>query len=125
MINSLKRLDGAKRVQQDDFNKGVATFIVTFDQPFAGTTADVKKVVGKYKVDKVEVKITARVSLKKDNWYAGKYQLVGSDDMLAKLAEYKKARKTLLVLYGLLKDEDPKAQKLELTKIAEISRKGR
>ena len=52
-MNGLKRLSGAKDVSQDDFQAGVATFIVTFDAQPKVKMADIKKEVGKYVLKEV------------------------------------------------------------------------
>ena len=65
MINSLKGLSGSTRVVQDDFNKGVGVFRIICKTPPAVKIADVKTKLGKYKLDKVEFKVTGKLSKKR------------------------------------------------------------
>ena len=66
-MDGLKRLSGAKEVSQDDFQAGVATYIVTFDATPKATVADVKKEVpAKYKIEEVRLKITTKAGFIND-----------------------------------------------------------
>lgn len=118
MINGLKRLSGATDVSQEDFNAGVATFLVKFGAPPAVNMAAIKKEVGKYKVDKVAMKLTGKATMKKDVWSIGKVALTG--DMTSKVAELK--GKTLIVC-GVLSEDEKGNQSLALTNVEELTKK--
>jgi hypothetical protein len=111
-MNGLKRLSGAKDVSQDDFQAGVATFIVTFDAPPKVKLADVKKEVGKYKLDQVKMKFTTEAP---EGAKVGDLTLKG-DDVLKELAGLKGKK---VVLSGVLTEDDKGAQTLNLSKVAE------
>ena len=117
-MTSLKRLSGAKDVSQDDFNKGVATFIVTFDATPAVTKTAIQKEIGKYKLDKVALKLTGKAVEKDKAWFLGTIALTG--EMASKLAELK--GKTVVVV-GVLNEDDKGKQSLELTKVEEAGKK--
>ncbi len=117
-MTSLKRLSGAKEVSQDDFSGGVATFIVKFDAPPAVTIAQIKKEVGKYKVDKVGLKLTGKAVEKDKVWMLGNVALTG--EMTSKVAELK--GKTIIVS-GALSEDDKGKQSLELSKVEELAKK--
>ena len=111
-MNGLKRLSGAKDVSQDDFSAGVATFIVTFDAPPKVKMADVKKEVGKYKLDQVKLKFTTPAP---EGEKVGDLTLKG-DDVLKEVAALKGKK---VVLSGVLTEDDKGAQTLALSKVAE------
>lgn len=113
---------------QDNFEKGVGTYIVSFDAAPMVKLADVKKEIGKYKLEKVEVKITGRVVERNKKYYAGSYLLAKSEekdaeDMLAKVAEFLKAKKSVLVLVGILSEDAKGIQTLTVTKVGEMDKK--
>ena len=89
-----------------------------FDAPPAVTMATIKKEVGKYKVDKVGMKLTGKATQKKEDWYLGTMQLTG--DMTSKVAELK--GKTIIVS-GALSEDDKGKQSLELTSVDEVTKK--
>ena len=110
MIISLKRLSGAERVVQDDFNKGIGVFRVIFKAPPTVKIADVKKELGKYKLDKVEFKITGRIKKVRNKFAIGNWLLEGppgesKDNPMAKIAELQKSRK-ICIIWGLVKEDE-------------------
>lgn len=126
MINSLKRLSGAERVVQDDFNKGIGIFRVICKAPPAVKTGDVKKVLGRYKLDKVEFKVTGRISKKRDKYYISRWLLENptgenAPDNLAKVAELQKARK-IVILWGLVKEDARGKQTLAVSKVSQYKK---
>ena len=111
-MDGLKRLSGAKEVSQDDFQAGVATYIVTFDATPKATVADVKKEVpAKYKIEEVRLKITTKAP---EGHKVGDITLAG-DDCLKELKELKGKK---VVLSGVLTD-DGKGRLLTLSKVSE------
>ena len=126
-MESLKHLSGAKGVAQDDFSNGVGTYIVKFDAPPAVKMADIKKEIGKYKLEKVQFKITSKVVEKDKQYTAGAFLLKDAqgETVLAKVADFLKAKKSLLVLTGTLVEDDKGKQTLELTKADEVSKPGK
>ena len=111
-MNGLKRLSGAKDVSQDDFQAGVATFIVTFDAQPKVKLADVQKEVGKYKLDQVKMKFTTDAP---EGAKVGDLTLKG-DELLKELSGLKGKK---VVLSGVLSEDDKGAQTLTLSKVAE------
>ena len=103
---------------QEDFAAGVATFQVKFDAPPAVTMAGIKKEVGKYKVDKVGMKLTGKAVEKSKVWMLGNVALTG--DMTAQVAELK--GKTIIVV-GALTEDDKGKQSLALTSVEELKKK--
>jgi len=87
------------------------------------TMAGIKKEVGKFKVDKVTMKITSKVTEKDKMYFAGTIALADAagdaDDCIVK------AKKTLLVLTGVLIEDDKGKQKLEMTKCDEVTKPGK
>ena len=110
-MDGLKRLSGAKEVKQDDFSAGVGTYVVVFDAVPKATVADVKKEIGKYKIEEVRLKITTKAP---EGNKVGDLTLAG-DDCLKELKELK--GKTV-VLSGVLSD-DAKGRLLTLSKVTE------
>ena len=88
--------------------------------------ADVKKELGKFKLEKVAFKITSKVTEKDKQYSAGTFLLKDApddaDDCIAKVADFLKAKKSMLVLTGLLAEDDKGKQTLELTKVDEVSK---
>jgi hypothetical protein len=107
-------------VSQDDFAAGVATFIVKFDAapPPTVTMATIRKEVGKFKVDKVGMKLTGKAVEKNKVWTMGTTALTG--DMTSKVAELK--GKTIIVV-GALTEDDKGKQSLALTNVEELKKK--
>jgi hypothetical protein len=110
-MSGLKHLSGAKEVSQDDFSSGVGTYIVTFDGVPAATVADVKKEIGKYKLEEVRLKITTKAP---EGHKVGDITLTG-DDCLKELKELKGKK---VLLSGVLTDEG-KGRQLALSKVSE------
>jgi len=111
-MNGLKRLSGAKDVSQDDFSAGVGTYIVTFDAPPKAKVADVKKEIGKYKLEEVRLKITVMAP---EGTKIDDITLAG-DDGLKQLQELKGKK---VVLSGVLTDQEKEGRTLTLSKVAE------
>ena len=110
-MDGLKRLSGAKEVSQDDFAAGVGTYIVTFDAPPAAKIADVKAVLGKYKIEEVRMKFTTAAP---EGDKVGDLTLAGDDG----LKQIKELQGKKVVLSGVLTDEGS-GRKLTLSKVAE------
>ena len=89
-----------------------------FDAAPTVTTAAIKKEVGKYKVDKIGMKLTGKAVEKNKVWTLGNVALTG--DMTSKVAELK--GKVLIVVGALSEDEKGK-QSLELTSVEELQKK--
>ena len=89
-----------------------------FDAPPAVTKAAITKEVGKYKVDKIGMKLTGKAVEKNKVWTIGTVGLTG--DMTSKVAELK--GKPLIVVGTLSEDEKGK-QSLELTSVEESTKK--
>ena len=114
MINGLKRLEGAKDVAQDDFQKGVGTYIVKFDAVPAVKPEDVKKALPKYKIDSTGLKITAAID---DPSKVGDIRLANpaDEDLLKEVAALKGKK---AVLSGTLTADDKGQRTLTLSKVA-------
>ncbi len=117
-MGSLKRLSGAKDVSQDDFSAGVGTYIVKFDAPPAVKMADIQKEVGKYKLDKVQMKLTGKAVEKKSVWSIGLITLTG--DNAAKIAECKSK---VVIVTGVLTEDAKGKQSLEVATVEEVTKK--
>jgi hypothetical protein len=117
-MTSLKRLSGAKEVSQDDFSGGVATFIVKYDAPPVITKAAVQKEIGKYKLDKIALKVTGKPTEKNKAWYVGDFAITG--EMAPKVAEL---HGKPVVVVGTLVEDDKGKQSLEATKVEEAAKK--
>lgn len=113
-MDGLKRLSGAKEVSQDDFADGVGTYIVTFDAIPMVKIADVKKNLGKYKVEEVRLKITTKAEGKK----VGDLMLANpkDEDLLKEVAALKGKK---VVLSGVLSEDDKGSRTLTLSRVAE------
>ncbi len=122
-MDGLKRLSGAKEVKQDDFASGVGTYLVTFDAAPAVKMADIKTNVGKYKLEKIKMKVTGKAAEKNKVWSVGTLALAKAkegDDLLPKVAELKGK---VLILVGFLAEDDKGKQSLELTSVEEVAKK--
>ena len=104
---------------QDDFANGVGTYLVSFDAVPAVKMADIKKELGKFKLEKVAFKLTAKVVEKDRKYSAGAFELKGSEEVLAKLADFLKAKKSLLVLVGDLSEDEKGKQAITLASVSE------
>ena len=89
-----------------------------FDAPPAVTMAAITKEVGKYKVDKVGMKLTGKAVEKNKAWSIGTVGLTG--DMTSKVAELKGK---VLVVAGTLSEDDKGKQSLALTSVEEQTKK--
>lgn len=96
----------------------MATYKVKFDAMPAVKTSDVKSAVGKYKLEKIQLKVTGKAVEKNKKWVAGNYLLTG--DETAKLTELKGK---LLVLVGNLTEGEKGIPTLELTSVEEVTKK--
>jgi len=115
-MSGLKRLSGAKEVSQDDFSAGVGTYIVTFDATPKATIADVKKEIGKYKLEEVKLKITVTAP---EGTKIGDITLAG-DDCLKELKELKGKK---VILSGVLTDQEKEGRLLTLSKVTDAAKK--
>ena len=89
-----------------------------FDAPPAVTMAAITKEVGKYKVDKIGMKLTGKAVEKNKAWSIGNVGLTG--DMTSKVAELKGK---VLIVVGTLSEDDKGKQSLELTSVEEVAKK--
>ena len=105
---------------QEDFTAGVATFQVKFDAPPAVKMADIKKEVGKYKLDKVGMKLTGKAVEKSKVWMIGNVALTG--DMTAQVAELKGK---VIIVTGAMSEDDKGKQSLALASVEEMPKKGK
>lgn len=115
MTNGLKRLSGAKNVTQDDFQRGVGTFVVTFDAVPAVTPGDVQKALGKFKLEGVGLRITSVIE---DAAHVGGIALANpkEGDLLKDVAALK-GKKALLT--GTLTADDKGQRTLTLSGVVE------
>jgi hypothetical protein len=113
-MDGLKRLSGAKEVSQDDFSAGVGTYIVTFDAPPKVKIADIKKEIGKYKIEEIRLKITTKAEGNK----AGDLTLANpkDEDLLKEVAAHKGK---MILLSGVLSEDDKGNRTLTLSKVTE------
>jgi hypothetical protein len=112
-MSGLKRLSGAKEVSQDDFSAGVGTYIVTFDAPPKATVAEVKKEIGKYKLEEVRMKFTTKAP---EGVKLGDLTLAGEEC----LKELKELKGKKVVLSGVLTDQEKEGRLLTLSKVTEV-----
>jgi len=122
VINGLKRLSGAKDVSQDDFAKGVGTFLVKFEEFPKTRQAEIRKEIGGYKLDSVSAKLTTKVVSKDAAWFAGDIALANPKDadLLKDVAA--KAEETW-VLSGALTEDEKGNRLLTLSKAAVAEKK--
>ena len=117
-MDGLKRLSGANGAAQDDFNKGTGTYIVSFAAAPKVKLADVKKEVGKYKLESTSMKITVVAG----GHTVGDIALANpKDEDLLKALDGLKGKK--VVLSGLLSEDEKGKQTLTLAKVSEASAK--
>jgi hypothetical protein len=107
-------------VTQEDFSGGVATFLVRYDAPPVVTKAAIQKEVGKYKLDKVGMKLTGKAVQKKDVWTLGNVALTGEE--AAKLGEHKGK---IVIVSGTLNEDEKGKQSLELASVDPLPKKGK
>jgi len=91
---------------------------VKFDAPPAVTMAAITKEVGKYKVDKIGMKLTGKAVEKNKVWTMGTVGLTG--DLTSKVAELKSK---VLIVVGTLSEDDKGKQNLALTSVDEVTKK--
>lgn len=112
MLNGLKRLSGAKEVKQGGFADGVMTCSVTYEAFPKVKLAEVKKLVGSYKVQSVDLKGTTLGGSDK----VGDLALANPKDKdLLKEVTANKEKK--LVLAGALTEDDKGNQTLTLSSV--------
>jgi hypothetical protein len=102
-------------------------FLVKYEAAPAIKLADVKAQTGNFAIESVSLKLTGKVTQKKEQYYLGATELVKGTDEEAfkKLGEFITAKKTVLVVSGIL-SEDPKGkQSLALQTVAELDKKGK
>ncbi len=102
---------------EDSFQKGVGTYVVSFGDLPRVKMADIRKQVGRYKLEKVALKVTTRVTEKAGKYYAGDAALANpkEEDLLKEVAAKKSGA---LVLSGTLTEDDKGMQTLTLSKVA-------
>lgn len=89
-----------------------------FEAAPAVTMASIKKEVGKYKLDKVGMKLTGKAVEKNKVWMIGTVALTG--DMTAQVAELKGK---VLIVTGALTEDDKGKQSLALASVEELKKK--
>jgi len=82
------------------------------------TISTIRKEVGKFKVDKVGMKLTGKAVEKNKVWTLGNIGLTG--DMTSKVAELKGK---VIIVVGTLSEDDKGKQSLELTGVEESTKK--
>ena len=84
--------------------------------------AEIKSVIGKYKLDKVEAKITSKVAQKDGKWQAEDLTLQNpkDGDLLKEISEKAGA---MWVLSGTLTEDDKGNRTLTLSKVAAAEKK--
>ena len=114
MVNGLKRLSGAKEAVQDDFQRGVGTYIVKFDAVPAVKPEDVKKALPKYKIESTGLKLTVPID---DPTQVSGIRLANppDEDLLKEVAALKGKK---AVLSGTLTADDKGQRTLTLSKVA-------
>lgn len=105
-------------MSQEDFNAGVAVFLVKFNAPPAVPMAAIKKEVGKYTLDKVGMKLTGKAAEKNKVWHLGNVALTG--DMTAQVAELKGK---VIIVTGVLSEDDKGKQSIALASVEESKKK--
>lgn len=118
-MKALARLSGADgKAEQDDFQKGTGVYIQKFKGNPKLKLADIQKEVGTYKVTKVQATITSKVAEKDGKWTAGTFALANpKDDDCLKVVKEKKEH--MLVLTGIISEDDKGNQTLTLSKVAD------
>ena len=127
-MSALKRLVGAKdpfAVSQEDFSAGVGTYKAKLDAPMPPAMAAVKKEFSQYSIVGMELKLTMKVTQKKEDYYAGNIQLVKGTppEAFDKLVELVTAKKTTLVIAGAWKEDDKQKQTLAISSAGEPDKK--
>ena len=113
----------------DEFADGRGVFLVKYEAAPALKLADVKAQTGNFAIESVGLKLTGKVTVKKETqYYLGAVELVKGDakseDAFKKLVELVTAKKVNLVVSGILKEDDKtKAQSLAVATVAEVDTK--
>lgn len=84
----------------------------------AVTIAAIKKEVGKYKTDKIAIKLTGKATEKDKVWYLGTVALKG--EQTAKVAELKGK---VIIVVGVLSEDEKMKQQCEVTSVEEYKAK--
>ena len=119
-MNGLKRLEGAKKVDLASFKRPTGHFVVTFEKLPKVGSADLKKVVRGFKLEKIGLRITAKVKKKDDAWWAEGLRLANpkkGKDLLAKVKEFAGAGKETLVVTGELVEDKKGKRSLTLSDV--------
>jgi hypothetical protein len=95
----------------------VATFKVKWDAMPAVKLSDVKSAVGKYKLDKTQLKVTGKAVEKNKKWILGNYLLSGDTEKLSEL------KGKALVVVGTLAEGEKAVPTIEVTSVEEVSKK--
>lgn len=95
----------------------MGTYKVKFEAMPAVKMSDITSAVGKYKLEKVELKITGKAVEKNKKWVSGNYLLTGDTSKLAEL------KGKVLVLVGKLTEGEKGIPTLELTSVEEVTKK--
>lgn len=95
-------------------------YIVRFKETPKLKIADLKKQVPRWKIERISLKITTKVTEKEGKYYAGDILLANSkekdaDDCLAMV----KGKKDALLLSGVLSEDDKGSQTLTLLRVQE------
>ena len=120
-MNGLKRLEGAKKVDLASFKRPTGNFVVTFEKAPKVGAADLKKVVRGFKLEKIGLRITAKVTKKGEAWLANGLRLTNprkGKDLLAKVREYASAGKETLVVAGELVEDKKGSRSLTLSGVS-------
>jgi hypothetical protein len=117
-------------VSLDEFASGRGVFLVKYEGMPALKMADVKAQAGNFAIESVSLKLTGKVTQKKEQYYLGATELVkGADaageEAFKKLGEFVTAKKTMLVVSGVLKEDDKGKQSLALLTVGELDKKGK
>jgi hypothetical protein len=115
VINGLTRLSGAKKVSQDDFQKGTGIYIVSFEEIPKVKMAEIQKELGGYKLVKVEAKITSKVAKMDEKWFAGDWALANAKDV-DPMKDVAAKPEEVWLLTGLLSEDDKGGRTLTLSK---------
>lgn len=113
---SLKRLEGAKDVYQDDYLSGTGLFTVKYEKPALLKPSVVAKELGRYKLERMRARFAATVEEKDGAKWAAGYRLSKSED--EDLVGPLKAG-TRYALVGIVAEDEKGSLTLSVTKAAE------
>lgn len=115
---SLKRLDGAKEVLQDDYITGTGLFTVKYGTSPLVKPSVVARQLGRYKLERLRAKITAAVEEKDGAKWAAGYRLSKTED--EDLVSALKSG-TRYALVGVVAEDEKGALTLAVTKVSEAA----